>query len=235
MDMMPIQNSKFKMQKINFIFCFIVLHSALYTLHLQPAHAASMSNDQYTIDKRSVNIQPFVPQPPPAKQVASHKPYASGTNYTIETNKPDAFSFGTSAEMMDFGTVTATNPVIRALFLSVISQESYQILLAEDHPLKTSGKLTIPDTTCDNGACSEITGALWANALTYGFGYHLRGPEDIYKQFADSSRNEAFQRVFEGENSHGNQQSLTYKVNVSGTQDPGNYTNTVTIIATPDY
>ena len=195
-----------------------------------------MSNDSYTIEKRSVNIQPYVQEVQKRPETKTEKPLASGPNYVTETNKPDAFSFSLSQNVIDFGKLTATNPVLRDISLTITSKSSYQILTSQDHPLRTKNNLIIPDTTCDNGSCSEITEAPWANTLTYGFGYRTDAmQDDMYKQLADLSRNEAFQSVLQGGNVQNRQSKFTYKVNISGTQTPGAYSNSVTIIATPDY
>ncbi len=215
-----------------FIGLFVYLLIGLFS----QAKAATMSNDSYTIEKRSVNIQPYIQDSPKKPDIVPQKPYASGTNYTIETNKPFGFSFSLSQDVVDFGKLTATNPVIRDVDLTITSFGNYQLLAAQDHPLRTQNNLIIPDTTCDNGSCSEITAAPWSNTLTYGFGYKTEAMQDnMYKQFGDSSRNEAMQSFLQGGKAQNQQPTLTYKVNISGTQTPGAYSNSVIFIATPDY
>lgn len=195
-----------------------------------------MSNDNYIINKKSVEIEPFVPAQPTPAEVKQDKPYASGHNYQVETNRPEAFSFTTSTGTIDFGKLSATNPVLRDLDMRLMSNQSYQILISEDHPLSTNNKLLIPDTTCDNGSCSEVTPSLWTNTLTYGTGYHTTSMDsDNYKQIPDSSRKETLQAAFQGQSAHNEKSTLTTKVNISGTQTIDAYTNTVSIIATPDF
>lgn len=196
------------------------------------ADAASMSNGGFTIEQDQVNIIPFSQDEPKKIQSPTQKPYASGKNYVVNTNNPNAFHFSISQEMVDFGKLTATNPIIRTLDLDISSsKDNFQILTAEDHPLKASTNLTIPDTTCDNGSCSELTASLWDNTLTYGFGYQLDGKTDQgFKQFADPSRNKDWQIITI--NPH---ERVNYKVNISATQPSASYSNTVTYIATPDY
>lgn len=220
------------MKKQLLIGLFVYLLSGL----LSPtASAATMTGDNYSIDQQSVQIQPFIKEQPKPKD-STEKPLAQGTNYTVETTSPEPFSFGVSTRKISFGTLQPTNPVLRKLILSLDSKRGYQVLTAENHPLRIEDELIIPDTTCDNGSCSNITAALWVNALTYGFGYHLDGMEPAYFQhFPDSLRNEAIYPLSRGLQATNHEINVTYKVNVSGTQEVGSYTNIVTYIATPDF
>ncbi len=196
------------------------------------ANAASMSNGGFTLDQNQVNILPFSREEPKKIQAPMQKIYASGKNYLVNTNSPTAFHFSISQEMIDFGKLTATNPIIRTLDLDISSNNNnFQILATEDHPLKANTNLTIPDTTCDNGSCSELTASLWDNTLTYGFGYQFDGNLDKgFKQFSDPSRSKDWQIITT--NPH---ERINYKVNISATQPAGSYSNTVTYIATPDF
>lgn len=215
---------------------FIGLPIYLFLGLLSPTvNAATMNNDSYTLDNQSVQIQPFKKELTKPK-VQTQKIITSGDNYTVATSNPDAFTFELSQDSSNFGKLQATNPVLRNLTLGISSSRGYQILATEDHPLQTETQVAIPDTTCDNGSCSESTPAPWVNTLTYGFGYRLDTMEpDSYKQFADSSRNEAFQPILEGLQALNQEAKITYRINISGTQTVGAYTNVVTYIATPDF
>jgi len=193
-----------------------------------PASVQAMSNDNYTIEKQGTEIQTFKqPVSKPVQKRPEFKPAYSGKNYTVEADTSSSFIFTVSQESVNFGKLTATNPVTRLLYLTVEGPSNYQIFISENHPLVTD-KNTIPDTTCDSGACSEITSAIWNSALTYGFGYHsLSMPEKEYKQFPDLSKKEQFDSIF--------QDKIIYKVNVAATQQPGAYSNTVTYMASPNY
>lgn len=194
-----------------------------------------MTGDNYSVEKRTVRIQPFVQEKPKPKE-ETDKPLAQGKNFTVETTAPEAFSFGISSQNLSFGTLQATNPVIRKLTLSLDSLRGYQVLTAANHPLNKQNQTTIPDTTCDNGSCSSITEALWTNTLTYGFGYHLDSMEPAYfKRFPDTNRGEAAYPLLTGLQAKNREFNVTYKVNISTTQESGSYSNTVTYIATPDF
>lgn len=160
------------------------------------------------------------------------------------------FSFGISQSIIDFGILSPTNPVTRNTILTVNNRsgEGYSVSAIEDHPLQSpaSGQ-TIPDTTCDNGACTQLTSGAWENTLTYGFGYRCDPISDrdcadgfgnitSYKQFADAAKSEAAQAVmFSGSNGGTRQVKITYKVNISGTQPAGSYANTITFVAVPTF
>lgn len=216
-------------------FIIVLLGYLFIGLFPPKASATTMSGDSYSIDQQGVQIQPYVQDSPPPKDQTT-KPYAQGTNYVVETTAPDAFSFDISAQHISFGTLQATNPVLRTLGLIINSASSYQILTAEDHPLRTDPQTIIPDTTCDNGSCSPVTEAPWINTLTYGFGYRLDSMADAYfKPFPDLLRNQLLTSLIHELNADNHGLTITYKTNISGTQEPGSYSNTVTYIATPDF
>lgn len=194
-----------------------------------------MTNDNYTVEKRGVQIQSFTKEQPKQRELTEVF-LTSGDNYTVATANPEAFSFTLSQNSISFGPLQATNPVIRELNLQLTSLRGYQVLAAADHSLQKQAQIFIPDTTCDNGSCSEFTPAPWKNTLTYGFGYRQETMEaDNYKQFADLSRNESLQPIFEGLQAQNVKKKITYRVNISGTQPSESYTNTIFYIATPDY
>lgn len=182
----------------------------------------------------------------------------TGTNFTlcagfyggIFCNAPAAglFTFTVTPTSLDFGTIDPTSPVTRTNTLNVLSSGGgYSVTAIEDHSLRQSNATVfIPDTTCDNGSCSISTSAPWTSNLTYGFGYRCDNliltdcvvfNTDYYKPFANQSTSQTPQVVMQATNGSGSekQSQITYKVNVSGTQLPGVYTNTITYVATPNF
>lgn len=184
----------------------------------------------------------------------------TGTNYTIcagfyggvsctkSTVVSGLFTFTVTPTDLDFGTVDPTSPVTRTNILNVLSTASgYSVTGSENHSLQTaSGSATIPDTTCDNGLCTLNIASSWTSNLTYGFGYRcdnvaqtdcISFPSNYYQPFANAQLSEQPQIIMH--NTSGSlsekQSQVTYKVNVSGSQLPGVYTNTITYIASPNF
>lgn len=189
----------------------------------------------------------------------------SGTNYTLRAgfqyvSSIIPFAFSVSTQVIDFGSLSPTNPVTRTNTLTINNQSAYGYVVtaSENHQLlvPSTGAL-IPDTTCDAGTCSQTTASAWSSSLTYGFGYRCDSVSIIYngatsngcvagdttfysnptyyKQFADASKNEAAQNVVYGTSGKSQQATITYKVNIASSQAPGLYTNVVTYVATPTY
>lgn len=179
-----------------------------------------------------------------------------GVNFKVRagienTTSTLPFSVSLSSDIVDFGSLTPTNPIIRAVDLSIysLSAYGYSILASEDNPLRmnsdTSGT-NIPNTTCDSGECTAENAAEWINALTYGFGYrcdNIIGSDcdnsflnsNFYKHFADTSNAQFPQSVMAGIGSKNKNIRLSYKVNISGTQAQGVYNNVITYIAVPNF
>lgn len=206
------------------------------------AAAGKSSNSQYNLNETLGQISPGL---------------YSGTNYTVKAGfayiktGQIPFSFSISQNILDFGVITPTNPVTRTTNLTVSAGPSkgFTIIASENLPL-TSSVGIIPDTTCDNGDCNSAKAALWTSSLTYGFGYRCDPsspsssgqanvcPSDFnnanfYKPFAATPS--AMSIMASNVGGVNKQSQITYKVNVSGSQAPGLYTNIVTYIASPGF
>lgn len=179
-----------------------------------------------------------------------------GTNYKVKAGfqyirVKIPFSFTISQTLIDFGTLTATNPVTRTTDLTVNSESAkgFTVIASENQPLSSSTS-TIPDTSCDSGSCTFANAGSWTGTLTYGFGYRcddLSGSNCVgfssdylgaaasssYKPFPLSPTNQTIMTSTKGGRSRKSQ--ITYKVNVSASQPTGTYTNFVTYIASPGF
>lgn len=209
------------------------------------ASAAISSNDEWNIQIDELNITSEKPVPSPPK----NKPAKTQPQPEILNDPLNSYSFSLSNSIIDYGILSATNPVFRTTNISLSSlNKIFMVTAYENNPLLiTSSNTTIPDTTCDNGYCSEIRSSLWENTLTYGFGYrcdNISGTtcpaefkeNNFYRQFADKSKNETPQIIMSGNAGDKNPQiQITYKVNISKTQISGSYANTITYIASPGY
>ena len=166
----------------------------------------------------------------------------------IKIQRNISFSFSISETLIDFGPLSPTDPVLRTNTLSVSNTATagYTVTAYENNPLKEStSSATIPDTTCDNGACNSTDGGTWEGTLTYGFGYRcdssdktktcLPGFSDFnsYKQFAKETTQP--QNIMESASGESSIAQITYKVNISGSQQSGFYNNTLTFIAVPNF
>ena len=214
------------------------------------ARAALSSNPDYTIELDDLSTDnpeptkiPIVPNLP----VPSISPTLNTSNYSINSTS-DAFSFTLSQNAIDFGILSATNPVIRTSDIVLASPlQGAQIFANQNHPLTSKEQQTIPDTTCDNGSCSQGISTPWTSSLTYGFGYRCEINENdgcdntftdptAFKQFSDAASNESFHSIAINQQFHQPiKAKIIYKVNISGTQPAGNYNNTITFIAIPNF
>jgi hypothetical protein len=162
----------------------------------------------------------------------------------------DFMTISISPALIDFGQLSASNPVTRNTNISIdYGNNPYQVYAFEDSPLKSSGNYIIPDTTCDNSDCDDQTPAIWTNTFTYGFGYRCDNLQQglicdsgfepgYFKQFADILDKQDQSVIMQDTYPYLKQieeTQITYKVNVSGTQQPGNYQNTVTYILVPSF
>lgn len=162
----------------------------------------------------------------------------------------NGFRFSFSPAIIEYGELSPTDPVIRNAKLTIINKlsPSYSVFVKEDKSLKNIHNIFIPDTSCDNGACSAYIASVWNSTLSYGLGYRCdntqgndcdtafsRGPQ-YYKQFANNARNIPDAPVMLGIRSQASKESvITLKVNIPAAQPAGTYTNTITYLALPGY
>ena len=241
------------MKKKLFILIFILL---LLSLRAQTAYALKMLNTFYIINSSTLNSVSG------ESEGGGHKlditigengaGFYSGPNYKIragfEYMHPNiAFAFTIIGASINFGSLDPGSPVTRTnqLVITNGSAYGYQVTAQETHALlNPSSGAFIPDTTCDGGLCTPTTSDIWTNALTYGFGYrcdNISGTDcdsgfttpNYYKQFAASPS----AAVVMSSNTVGRNRTaqITYKVNISGTQAGGLYSNYITYIATPKF
>jgi hypothetical protein len=222
------------------------------------ASAETMSNDLYKIHGGNFNSISGNAKNNAGKKVSFTSGETApgqdlGTNFKVNAGfqyikGKNSFGFSISSSVINFGDLKPGEPITRTnrLTVSTGSSPGYQVIASEDHePRVSASGPSIPDTTCDNGSCSETTPALWSSLLTYGFGYrceNLTGKDcnsdflsqDMFKQFANTSKNEQPQQVMSGSSTNNRTESeITYKVNVSQSQPSGLYQNNILYIAIP--
>lgn len=162
------------------------------------------------------------------------------------------FTFTISDLDIAFGQLTANNPQIltNTLTVSAGGAGGYQVLAFETHPLKSASENFIPDVLGDNSDISETTASTWSSNTTYGFGFKMTGDDipndftnpacapDCYRQFADptASPPEEPQIIMSSDDvTRQSQATIYYKVNISGSQEAGNYQNQIIFMAIPKY
>lgn len=223
----------------------------LYPLPFITAHKAFAQD--YSIDGGVVPQTNDNTSPAPT-HVQTHGQF-SGSNYKIQVGFENfdselPLSFSVSESLIDYGQLLPTDPVSRVNILSVSSPTAtgYTVQQYQNHSLKqNSSGVFIPDTTCDNGICTDKIAQPWNGTLTYGFGYRCdsvsqsvsKDKNACDKDFSDPnsykefSKDDSPQLVLAGNKDSSAQ--ITYKVNISGTQNPQFYNNAITFLAVPNF
>lgn len=239
-------------------FCLIIFIFSLLTFNLRPVQAAMTSTD-YQIDMPNFN---FVSGNATS---ANYKmgftggetgvgPYSS-TGYRVKAGfwyikSIIPFAFSLTPTSIDFGVLAAGSPKTDTVTLTVSAGGAggYQVTAQETRPITSSSGTTIPDTTCDNGNCSESSAQTWSQTTTYGFGYTTFGNDvptpfptagpagNQFKQFSNMLLGENPEPVMVSSAVGKNRSStVTLKINISGTQAAGIYQNQLVFVATPTY
>lgn len=158
------------------------------------------------------------------------------------------FSFKISNLDIDFGSLTPGTPSTLSNTLTVTTGSAfgYSVKAIEDHPLRLlSGATTIPDTACDLATpCITTDANAWADNARFGFGYNMQGADVNTADFVNST----YFRPFPIENidtpmtvmSRGgvatsSAATVTYKINIAGSQAAGTYQNAIQFIAIPSF
>ena len=261
------QELKIKKQKYiaksKYILSFICIFNLLFlifTIELVPqAQAFTMSNGNWIIRMgdfttsggqatgKDTKLTSSVGQTGPGLYTGKNFKVKAGFGYAAADTAE--FIFSISDVVVNFGLLTATNPVTRTSTVTISNPltTGYQVVGYQDHPLVNATNIPIPDTTCDNGSWSETTSAPWNSSLTYGFGYRCDpisnitcsstfSEPDTYRKFSNLQKNQSPQTIIIGKKSGRNRKAkITYKVNISGTQMAGIYNNGIIYIAAPTY
>jgi len=236
---------------------FIILLVFIF-LNSRPSYAENLSSDNYKIQMGNLNMGAGLPtstsynlgltggQTAPGLYSYNGYKVMAGFWY-LKTIIP--FAFTLSDLTIDFGTLVPGTPATAQNNLSVSAGGAggYQVTAIESDALKTiAGTSNITDTTCNGGGstCNETTAALWTDNTKYGFGYNLVG-HDIPATFVNSTYFRPFPSLAASETAATVMEStqvgrdrmatVTYKVNISGSQAAGDYRNYIVFVATPKY
>ncbi len=193
----------------------------------------------------SFNLTDTVGQNAPGQYDGSSTIVKGGFQYIYDTLQ--YFTFQINSLTIPFGTLVPGTPSTASNTLTITTPygKGYEIYAKENHALKIIGSgITIPDTKCDAGTCSESTSGTWSSNSIYGFGLNASGDGATayfssgsqYRQFADASLGESPQIISSENVSVKNKvTTVNYKLNVSTVQSAGNYENAITYIAVPKY
>ena len=224
---------------INFKVWALTLESASYKLQMGNFNtsAGQSQSTSFKLDQTTGQIAPGK---------------YSGTNYIVKSgfqyiHSIIPFSFSVSKTSIDFGVLTAGVPKTDSLVLTISngSAYGYEVLVKEDHPLRNpQTNDEIPDTSCDPSTpCSEYDANVWSSNSAYGFGYNMSGDDVDTTDFVDATYYRPFPSLEAGEDGavvmssslvgNNRQATMTVKVNISGTQAAGYYTNQLIFIAVP--
>ncbi|KKS64327.1 MAG: hypothetical protein UV32_C0017G0007 [Candidatus Collierbacteria bacterium GW2011_GWF2_42_51] len=149
---------------------------------------------------------------------------------------------------INFGSLVPGIPSLLSNTLTVTTGSAfgYAVKAIEDHPLRRSdGVTTIPDTSCDLATpCLQADANVWGDNARFGFGYNMSGTDVNIADFVNST----YYRPFPVENidqpaivmskggiATSSAATVTYKVNISGSQAAGTYQNAIQFIAIPAF
>lgn len=173
---------------------------------------------------------------------------ASVVTNQITSDKNSSINFSISHDSVAFGDLVPGEPVERnsTLIVKNRSNYGYTVLFAENSALTSvKTKAIIPDTTCDEGICSDLLTSTWTSLLTYGLGVrceNLKGQvctpyfdKNNYKQFPNLKAGEDYQAILRGSQDTDISAQIIYKLNIAPTQAKGSYQNATAYILLPNY
>ncbi len=175
-----------------------------------------------------------------------------------------ASSIDTTAYSVPFGSIINTDSFYDAyqeLEVRTNAPSGYVVTIEENDQMGKNGNTCtgstageaqncIPDTTCDNGTCTESTSDEWATATNNGLGYSLEnvtGTDATFtynesartfsaKQLPDQEAGESKQNIMSNTGPVSSAKvNVCYRLSVSATQPAGYYYNKVKYTATPRF
>jgi hypothetical protein len=251
--------NELKIKNWKLIIGLIILFSLIFTLKSAfPALAQTMSNSLYMIQMGNLNSISGKPTGSGFKLLYTSGQTApglyTGTNYKVRAGfeyikSIIPFRFAITNTFIDFGSVSPTFPVLRTSLLTISNGSAfgYQVTVSDNHNLRANDSgAEIPPAACgDSGpTCTTTSAGPWTSTTTYGFGYRCdnQSGTDCDPQFATSTYYRPFAAspaavmVMSGAVVGKNKVTqVTYKLNVSGNQAAGLYTNVINYIATPNF
>lgn len=176
----------------------------------------------------------------------------SSAGFTVKAGfqyvyNPNPFTFTISDIDLNYGSLVPGTPSILTNILTITtgSAYGYTIKAIEDHSLKLiSGTDTIPDTACDLASPCTVTDATpWTDNTRYGFGYNVNSTEadpefvdnTYFRPFPIQGADQPATVMSKNTPTATSSGTVTYKVNISGSQAAGIYQNGIQFIAIPAF
>jgi len=220
--------------------------------YIKTSNAQIMSDNKINLQSEPINPTevPEMPKREVSQKTQIPSDIFIGKNFKIKYGfgkYASDFSFSLSSNLVDFGILSPNNPILRTNFLTIYNQSNgYVVLAGEDQEFKSSENSSIPDTTCDNGSCTQTTSALWKETTVYGFGYrcdNIIGNDCLdfeephfFKQFSNLEKQERLEKIMKGYPGEEKRLAkITYKINISNTQKASMYSNVLTFLAVPNF
>lgn len=221
---------------IAFILAVILLAMLPLILPQAKAYAETMEGQNYQLNLRQIFEEEPTSTPQPTQTTPATTP---------SPTPPPIVSYGESEihfsdDFLDFGPLSPTTPVIRKLTV-MVKGEYFPFTLYQqlDHNLLNDPGQMIPQTSCDNGSCSETQASIWDSTLTFGLGIRcdnitgLYCPDDYIEKNTYRPLGTNSQIIASGSVNGQANFTLTYKLIVPGTQPQGRYEANPTYILVP--
>ncbi|OGD82880.1 hypothetical protein A2572_03735 [Candidatus Collierbacteria bacterium RIFOXYD1_FULL_40_9] len=246
-----------KIYQIKPKFCkHLILLSILSLFFAKDAFADNLTSPSYDIKMGTINItggskssasytlNDTVGQTAQGEFNSAGFTVKAGFQYVLD---PNPFSFTISDIDLDYGSLVPGTPSTLTNILTITTGGAYgyTVKAIEDHSLKLiSDTDTIPDTSCDLATpCTVSDATPWTDNGRYGFGYNANGtdadPEFVnntyYRPFPIQGTDQPATVMTKNIPTANSSVTVTYKVNISGSQAAGTYQNGIQYLAIPSF
>ncbi len=228
------------MQKQRLSF-FVLL--TLLTLFAAPSMTYAQELEDVSITHPSPPLKKLPQNTPSSYSNKSNNPILNSSDFRLLS--PTFLQAEISSSFIDFGVIIPGEPLLRTQTLSVTPGAAFgaDIIAFEDHaPTATEGAVIVPDTTCDNGSCTEHIATLWQEPLTYGFGYRCTPDNHLCQDFKEKETYKQFANIEKGKAPQILESLFTpttleliYKISIPPTAAGKKYQNTIYYIISPRY
>lgn len=243
-------------QKLKTVVFSLIFFSIAFVLFDQNALADNLTSPSFDIKMGTINItggskssasytlNDTVGQTAQGEFNSAGFTVKAGFQYVYD---PNPFTFTISDIDLDYGSLVPGTPstLTNILTINTGGAYGYAVKAIEDHSLKLiSGTDTIPDTSCDLATPCTITDATpWTDNARYGFGYNANGTDadtefvnnTYFRPFPIQGTDQPSTVMSKNTPATNSNVTITYKVNISGSQAAGTYQNGIQYLAIPAF